>query len=131
MKAKEKVQRYTQTQINMLVERMVKDGKQRLEKATSARDEKKTEAAKARISAALTSLSPAQRAVVLDALHFNNNRVRAAFKLPKCSEESGWHMRGRVERLGLDFKFKLTMASAADYEKHMAEFQAAVDKLLK
>lgn len=82
MKAKQvQVRKYTTTQINMLVQRMVEDGKAQADKLAAG--------------------------------------------------GSVWELRNKVQALGDDFKFKLTMAEHTDHEKHMQEFAAAVAKLLK
>lgn len=137
MKAKQPaVKKYTTTQIKMLVERMVDEGKQRVHAAQRKANEAFVKRRQAAVEATFVAhgFTPAEARVLFNAMTFPycyGSEDRPVNKLLNVPKEPKAVSSDDVYRLGEKFKFDLTMADAGDYEKHMKAFAAAVDKLLK
>ena len=130
MKAKQtQVKKYSSTQIKMLVERMVRDAEQQVDKLLRVKTAEVDERNTARLADALKALPAAQAKAIIDCSR--NEAFRRAFKLESNEGNSTWALRSKIAALGEDFKFKLTMAEHTDHEKHMKEFAAAVAKMVK
>ena len=133
MKAKQtQVKKYSSTQIKMLVERMVRENQSRAKAALEPIHKAwESEATKKRDTMIHSmTVSAGMRRLLKNELSITNDKVQKTFALPKEPQDANWHLRIKIEALGENFKFDLTMADAGDYEKHMKAFAAAVDKLL-